>query len=62
MDLNLMKIIFLLNAIVITLLGFVIRIAEPHLPLEIIKLFRYGKFATERKTPELIPTIEIPKR
>ncbi|XP_048511472.1 polyprenol reductase [Athalia rosae] len=58
---NLIKLIFTFNAITVTLMCIIVKIAEPYLPLAITNLIKYGRYAAKGKS-SIVPEIEVPKR
>lgn len=58
---NIIKSIFLFNAIFIGLIGLLINILEPYLPIVVRRTFRYGKFS-ENASNSIVEILEVPKR
>lgn len=59
--LNLLEFLFLSMGLTTVVMGFLVNYLEPYLPAIISKLFRYGKFASDKDCAFLPPTFEIPK-
>ncbi|XP_043265538.1 polyprenol reductase [Colletes gigas] len=61
MEINFIRIGFILSATLVGILGLLINYLEPYLPLSISRSFRYGKFAVNKYQP-IVQKIEVPKR
>lgn len=59
--LNILDVIFLNLTISFVIVGSLITNYEEHVPVFLIKLYRYGSFAYKGKQGKLFKTIEVPK-
>lgn len=63
MELPLIKIVLSLITISVLVLGCLVNLLEPYMPIFISKALRYGKFAYKGPADKSrIPSIEVPKR
>lgn len=61
MELNLIKAVFILFAIIITIVSFMIHSIEGYIPIFFRQTFRYGKYA-EVEQHFFVTKCEVPKR
>lgn len=58
---NFIDFVFIQFIIVITILGALINLTEPYLPIIILQTFRYGKHSYKGAPSNLVQLFEIPK-
>lgn len=58
---NFIDFVFIQFIIVITILGALINMSEPYLPIIILQTFRYGKHSYKGASNRLVELCEIPK-